>query len=107
MRKEAGDEQCFSVPSSNEGKPFVWRHPFDADIQDDLITFEKLDGTITNSDLEQAAVLTQLDLTSQNLHTRYATVDVLCDNTPAVSRFCKGTVSSALPAGYLCHMASL
>ena len=38
----------------HEGTPFVWRHPFDDDIQDDLITFENPDGTITNSDLEQA-----------------------------------------------------
>ena len=52
-------------------------------------------------------MLTQLELTSKTLPMRYATLDVLCDNTPAVSRFRKGAVSSASPAAYLCRMASL
>ena len=90
----------------HEGKPFVWREEFPPEIQQELITFET-DGTITNSDLEQAAVLTQLELSGRTLPLRYATVDVLCDNTPAVSRFRKGAVSSASPAAYLCRMASL
>ena len=46
----------------HEGRPFVWRHPFNEDLQKDLITFENPDGTITNSDFEQATVLTQLEI---------------------------------------------
>ena len=61
----------------HEGRPFVWRHPFADDVKDDLITFKNPDGTITNSDFKQAAVLTQLDLTSRTLPMRYATLDVL------------------------------
>ena len=40
----------------HDGEPYVWREPWDPSIQQDLITFEHLEGTITNSDLEQAAI---------------------------------------------------
>ena len=91
----------------HDEQPLVWRHPWDQGLQQELITFENPSGSITNSDFEQAAVLTQLELACRQLPLRYATVDVLCDNTPAVSRFRKGSVRSASPAAYLCRMASL
>ena len=91
----------------HEERPFVWRYCFTPHVQSKLITFRHRDGSITNSDLEQAGVIAQLGLISDTLPVRYATIDILTDNTPAVSRFRKGSVSSDSPASYLCREASL
>ncbi|MGL4807582.1 MAG: hypothetical protein ACRC4O_02450, partial [Giesbergeria sp.] len=83
-----------------------WRLPFPADIQDALITADNPSGHITNSDLEYAAVLAQHDVMAHSHAVAHATLDTLCDNTPAVSRSRKGAVSSPGPASSLCQLAS-
>ena len=87
------------------GKAYVWRYPFPQDVQDALITAENPEGTITNSDLEQAGLLAQAALMADTHNVAYATLANGSDNTPAVSRLAKGAVSSEGPAARLCNWA--
>jgi hypothetical protein len=49
----------------HQGTPHVWRQPFPKDIQKNLVSFDNPQGTITNSDLEQAGQLAQVSLISE------------------------------------------
>ena len=64
-------------------------------------------GSITNSDLEHAGLLGQVDVMVHHRDMRYATIWNTSDNTPAVSRVTKGAVSSDGPVAYLCDHACL
>ena len=88
------------------GQPYVWRHPFPASVQHKVVSASNPNGTITNSDLEHAGLLAQVDLMTQTHSIRYATVENFSDNTPAVSRVRKGAVSSVGAAAHLCRFAS-
>ena len=88
------------------GQPFLWRHPFSQQIQDDLVSKDNPTGTVTNSDLEHAGLLAQVSLMATTHPVRYATLANLSDNTPAVSRVGRGAISSDGPAAHLCHYAS-
>ena len=89
-----------------DGTGHVWRHPFPNDVQADVVLSDNPTGRITNSNLEQAALLTQLDVMSCSHVTRYATLDNLTDNTAALSRARKGAVSKPGAAARLCQVAS-
>jgi hypothetical protein len=90
----------------SEGHSFVWRAPFPPVVQRRLVSFDNLSGDITNSDLEHAALLAQVDLMTLSHDVRYATLENFSDNTPAVSRVRKGAVSTAGAAASLCRFAS-
>jgi len=64
-------------------------------------------GDITNSDLEQAAMVVQLDNIANSYNTRGATISNLTDNTPTLSRHFKGSTTTSGPAAYLCQISSL
>ena len=89
------------------GRAIVWRCPFPQDIQDNLVSVDNPAGTLTNSDLEQAALLAQISLQSTTHDTTYATVLNFCDNTPAISRETKGAVSSDGLSADLCNYSCL
>ena len=89
------------------GQPYVWRQPFPPDIQADLVSKDHLSGRITNSDLEQAALLAQVDVMCESTGFRYATYCNGTDNTPAASRITKGAVTSDGPAAHLCNYACM
>jgi hypothetical protein len=61
---------------------------------------------ITNSNLEQAALLAQVNVMAHSHPVGYATLENFSDNTPAVPRIRKGAVSAPGPACYLCQLAS-
>lgn len=88
------------------GQGYLWRHPFPLEVQSRLVSADNRGGDITNSDLEQAGVLGQLDVMASTLEVQYATIENSSDNTPAVSRFSKGAVSSLGAAARLCCLAS-
>ena len=88
------------------GECFVWRLPFPADVQANLVSSDNLTGDITNSDLEQAGVLAQRALMVSHGGVPYSTLETFCDNTPAVSRDRKGAVSGPGAASALCRFAS-
>ena len=67
------------------GQGYLWRHPFAADVQRNLVSTTNPEGTITNSDLEHAGLLGQLALMATTHDIRYATLANGSDNTPAVT----------------------
>ena len=88
------------------GLAYVWRLPFGDLIQRRLVSADNPNGDVTNSDLEHAALLAQVDTMAQTHDVRYATLENFSDNTPAVSRVRKGAVSTAGAAASLCRYAS-
>lgn len=87
--------------------PAVWRHPFSADVQAGLITRENPNGTLTNSDCEQAATTLHMDVMACDLDLREITVGSVSDNSPTVSRYFRGSTTTAGPAASLCQLAAL
>lgn len=88
------------------GVAYVWRAPFPDHIRKRLVSTGNPTGDVTNSDLEHAALLGQVDLMTTTHDTRYATLENFSDNTPAVSRVRKGAVSTCGAAAALCRFAS-
>ena len=89
-----------------DGGAYVWRCPFPLEIQKRLASTHNPNGQVTNSDLEHAALLGQVDVMCELLPLEYATIETFSDNTPAVSRVRKGAVSSHGAAAALCRFAS-
>ena len=87
------------------GRPFLWRVPFSPDVQARLVSTDNPTGSVTNSDLEHAGLIAQLEVQSTSHDTTYATICNLSDNTPAVSRVKKGAISSDGPGALLCGIA--
>ena len=91
-----------------EGKePRLWRAPFPPDIQKRVVSEDNPSGDLTNSDLEQAALLAGADVVASLYDVREATIASLSDNTPAISRKHKGAISADAPGAYLCRLSSL
>jgi hypothetical protein len=66
--------------------PCVWRLPFPEDIATDVVSLERPDGKVSNSDLELAAdVLAIGTLLAKAPFTKWEPIGTLCDNTPTVS----------------------
>jgi hypothetical protein len=95
------------IPTVPHLAPLLWRFPFSRDIQDTLVSSENRNGTLTNSDLEQLALVCQPDILSSHYDIREHTVCTLSDNTAAVSREHRGSTSVNAPSAYLCRLASI
>ena len=87
--------------------PIFWSEDFPQHIQDRVVSADNPGGDITNSDLEQAALLGGADIAAQVYDLREITIASLTDNTPALSRLHHGTVTADSPGAYLCRAASL
>ena len=87
--------------------PLLWRSKFSPDIVALLISSDCPTGTITNSDLEQAALVTHPHILLHHHDVRERTLAVLSDNTAAVSRELRGSTSVHSPSPYLCRLSSL
>lgn len=66
-------------------RPIVWRVVFPLDIQQNVVSDDNPSGTITNSDLELAAILLHHLVLEQAMGMRHVKTVTLSDNTPAVS----------------------
>jgi hypothetical protein len=77
------------------GNAFVWREPFPHVVQRRLVSQDNPSRDVTNSNLEHAGLLAQVDLMTSTHDVCYATLENFSDNTPAVSRVRKGAVSTA------------
>ncbi len=64
---------------------YLWRTPFPDHIQKQLVSTENPLGTIMNSNLELAAIITGSILMAQLGHTPHAHLYIASDNTPAIS----------------------
>jgi len=96
------------IPKDSLGlPPLVWREPFPACIQDNLVTFENPHGTINNSELEMAGVVCHQEILVQETDCREVTLATLGDNIASVSWVKRGSVSAATPAAYLLRLQAL
>jgi hypothetical protein len=81
--------------------PIVWRLEWPADIHQRVVSFANPGGTITNSDLEMAAMLVQYLVLEHLVDLRHVHVAAWCDNTPTVSWTNKLSSSRSRIAGRL------
>ena len=86
--------------------PLLWRMPFPPNIQSRLVSTENPTGDLTNSDLEQAGVLAQADVTNMVFDLCNRMLATLNDNIAAISHNKKGAITSDQGAAYLCHLTS-
>ena len=93
--------------ATEQRPPILWRYQFPTKIVDLLISADRPNGSITNSDLEQAALVYHPDVLLHYHDVRERTIAVLSDNTAAVSRELKGSTSVDSPSAYLCRLSSL
>lgn len=88
-------------------QPLLWRAPFPRSIQRLLVSSDNPTGSITNSDLEQAGMIAHQDIIAQHWDVRERTIASLGDNTPALSRMAKGSVTSIDIPAHLCRLSAL
>ena len=87
--------------------PLLWRATFPPGPPPPLVSSDNPHGDITNSDLELVGVVGQQDVVSQHWDVQEATISLLNDNSPAVSRSNKGSITSQAAAAYLLRLSSL
>jgi hypothetical protein len=86
--------------------PLIWRLPFPATVQKNLVSTTQPKGTITNSDLELAATIIQHDVICHTYDVREKTIHTSTDNQAAQVWQHKGsTTTNAVPAFLLCIQA--
>ena len=83
--------------------PAMWRASFPQDIQLRIVSTTNTAGDLTNSDLEQAAILAQADMATLLFDLQELTLVTLNDNVAAISRNSKGAITSNQAAAYLCR----
>ena len=74
--------------------PVMWCTTFLDDIWQHMVTIKNTAGDITNSDLEQAGVLTQANVTNNLYDLHDCTLATLNDNIAAISQNQKGALTS-------------
>jgi hypothetical protein len=95
------------IPTTADTPPLLWRLPFSRTIQQALVSSDNPTGTLTNSDLEQLALVCHPDILSTCHDIREHTICALSDNTAAISRERRGSTSVNAPSAYLCRLASM
>jgi hypothetical protein len=86
-------------------KNYIWHHPFPHHICQELQTFDNPDGTITNSDLELAALVVGSDtIAATHTNPPYQHICIASDNTPTVAWLTKGSTTSNGPPAYLLRL---
>jgi hypothetical protein len=88
-------------------EPILWRATFPAEIAKPLVSSDNPAGTITNSELELAGGVAQLDVLAQHFDVREKTVHNSSDNVATVWWQRKGAVSSAGPTSRLLRIQAL
>lgn len=89
-------------------KPFLWKVEWPVDIQNELITDDNPDGSITINDLELAgALLGLLALEARGVDLMYKHLATFCDNMTTVVWGYKLRTSKSRIAGYLLRFLGL
>ena len=88
-------------------KAILWRAPFPAQVQNQLVSWSNPAGTISNSDLELAGTIAQHDVLAHEVDVRECTIATLTDNTPAQAWQHKGSTTTTGPAAYLLRLQAL
>jgi hypothetical protein len=97
---------CWVLPPSATNPTsqyFVWRAPFPSHIQQYLVSSANPTGSITNSDLELAALLTGAILAAAHSPTSSPHILIASDNTPAIAWATKGSNTTTKAPAYLLH----
>jgi hypothetical protein len=85
-----------------EGQPIVWRMQFPPDISEAVVSDDNPTGTITNSDLELAAVILHVAALLQVADPKHARLGILSDNSATVHWARRMASRSGSPiSGYL------
>ena len=87
-----------------KGKPILWRYKWPQYIVDRLITDQNPNGTISNSDLELAGGLFQLDVISQCFDVRERTILSKGDNLSTTFWERNGSTTSIKPPAHLLRL---
>ena len=87
--------------------PIVWRNPWPPNIQTRLASEENPKGTITNSDLELAALVAHHHVLATTHNLTGTSLGALSDNTPTVHWAHKGSTTTRGPAAYLLRLQAL
>jgi hypothetical protein len=87
--------------------PLLWRAPFPLHIQQRLVTDDNPGGDPSISDFKLAGVVAHQDILAQSIDAHSCTFTILNDNSPAVSRASKGSITSRNSAAYLLRLSSL
>jgi hypothetical protein len=87
--------------------PLLWRASFPLHIQQRLVSDDNPAGDLSISDFELAGVVAHQDILAQSFDARSRTFTILNDNSPAVSRASKGSITSRDSAAYLLRLSSL
>jgi hypothetical protein len=85
----------------------LWRQPFPPEVVSKLVSSTNPTGVLTNSDFEQAGGVWHHMVLAHAVDVCENTVHSLCDNTPAVSRFKKGSTTTRGAPTYLNRLLSL
>ena len=95
-------------PSTDQlRQPILWRAPFPQSVQEELVSSDRPDGTITNSDLELAGTIGHDAVLATNVPTQHLTLCTFTDNSPTVAWRGKGSVTTTGPAAYLLQLSAL
>jgi hypothetical protein len=82
---------------------FLWREPLPKHITEHLVTFQKPQGSLMNSDLELMALLITTILATNSTATQHPHILIASDNTPAVAWATKGSTTSIKAPAFLLH----
>ena len=80
---------------------FLWREPFDTAIQSDIVSFDRPNGTISNSDLELCGNVAHHSVIADTCDVREKTVWTGSDNTANVYWLRKGSTTTTGPPAHL------
>ena len=97
-------EQVQARQGWSSTQPILWRLPWPQWVRDELITANNPQGTITNSDLELAGGLLQLECASQTLDIRERTVVSRGDNLNTTFWERKGNTTCDSAPAYLLRL---
>lgn len=97
----------FAPTPSGELFPCLWGTPFPSEIQNQVVLWDNLSGTITHSDLELAGTIMHHDVANHAVDLRECTISTLNYKTPALARQTKGSTTTVGPAAYLLRLQAL
>jgi hypothetical protein len=81
----------------------AWRAPFPEYIQSAMVSAINPTGSITNSDLELAAITTGATVAARAAGHKHANIILASDNTPAVAWMSSGSTTTQKPPAFLLH----
>jgi hypothetical protein len=105
-KKGLGGVQFVPLPNG-QLMPLLWRNAWTTSVDSKLFSTNNPGGTITNSDLEMAAIISQFDVLAQASDICAHVVHNLSDNAVTITWHKKGGVSTSGHVAYILCLHSL